>query len=94
VTRAFDKAGRLEQVTDWSANVTKFTYNADSEQMTTLFPSATKDEDKYAYNEADQMTEAKVLKRTRPAQQAVSGIHAIEARLELALTPDGRIACV
>ncbi len=62
VTRAFDKAGRLEKVTDWSSNVVKFTYNVDSEQVTTLFPSATKDEDKYAYNNADQMSEAKMLK--------------------------------
>jgi RHS repeat-associated protein len=62
VTRAFDSAGRLEKVTDWSSNVTKFTYNADSEQATTLFPTATKDEDKYAYNEADQMSEVKMLK--------------------------------
>jgi RHS repeat-associated protein len=67
VTRAFDAAGRLEKVTDWSSNVTKFTYNADSEQATTLFPSTTKDEDKYAYNEADQMTEAKMLKETELA---------------------------
>jgi RHS repeat-associated protein len=62
VTRAFDKAGRLEKVTDWSSNVIKFTYNADSNQITTLFPSATKDEDKYAYNNADQMSETKMLK--------------------------------
>jgi YD repeat-containing protein len=62
VTRAFDKAGRLEKITDWSSNITKFTYNADSGQVTTLFPSATKDEDKYAYNNADQMSEAKMLK--------------------------------
>ncbi len=39
VTRAFDKAGRLEKVTDWSANVTKFTYNPDSQPATTLFPT-------------------------------------------------------
>jgi RHS repeat-associated protein len=62
VTSAFDTAGRLEKVTDWSSNVTKFTYNADSEQATALFPIATKDEDKYAYNNADQMTEVKMLK--------------------------------
>ena len=67
VTRAFDTAGRLEKVTDWSSNVTKFTYNADSEQLTTLFPTATKDKDEYAYNEADQMTEAKMLKETELA---------------------------
>ena len=67
VTRAFDTAGRLEKVTDWSSNVTKFTYNADSEQATTLFPVATKDEDKYAYNNADQMSEVKMLKETELA---------------------------
>jgi RHS repeat-associated protein len=67
VTRAFDTVGRLEKVTDWSSNVTKFTYNADSEQATTLFPTATKDKDEYAYNEADQMTEAKMLKETELA---------------------------
>jgi RHS repeat-associated protein len=64
VTRAFDNAGRLEKVTDWSSNVTKFTYNEDSQPATTLFPSTTTDEDKYAYNDADQMTEAKMLKGT------------------------------
>src|SRR5262249_41638558 len=62
VTRAFDQAGRLEKVTDCSSNVIKFTYNVDSAQVTTLFPSATKDEDKYAYNNADQMTEAMMFK--------------------------------
>jgi RHS repeat-associated protein len=62
VTRAFDKDDRLEKVTDWSSNVTKFTYNQDSNQATTVFPTASKDEDKFAYNDADQMTEAKMLK--------------------------------
>ena len=27
MTRAFDKDDRLEKVTDWSSNITKFTYN-------------------------------------------------------------------
>jgi RHS repeat-associated protein len=67
VTRAFDTAGRLEKITDWSSNITKFTYNADSQQATTLFPTTTKDKDEYAYNEADQMTEAKMLKETELA---------------------------
>ncbi len=62
VTRAYDKDGRLEKITDWSSNITKFTYNPDSDQATTLFPSASKDEDKYAYNDADQMSEVKMLK--------------------------------
>jgi RHS repeat-associated protein len=64
VTFAYDKDGRMEKLTDWSSNATKFAYNADSEPATTVFPSATKDEDKYAYNDGDQMTEAKMLKGT------------------------------
>jgi RHS repeat-associated protein len=64
VERAYDKDGRLEKVTDWSSNVTKFTYNPDSELATTVFPSATKDEDTYAYNTSDQMSEVKMDKST------------------------------
>jgi RHS repeat-associated protein len=64
VTRAFDKDDRLEKVTDWSSNITKFTYDQDSDLATIVFPTASKDEDKYAYNDADQMTEAKMLKST------------------------------
>ncbi len=64
VTRAFDKDGRLEKVTDWLEHATKFSYNEDSDLKTVLFPSETKDEDKYTYNDADQMTEAKMLKST------------------------------
>ncbi len=74
VTRAFDKDGRLEKVTDWSANVTKFTYNPDSEQVTTLFPSATKDEDKFAYNDADQMTESKMLKLLEVGSETLASL--------------------
>jgi len=62
VTRAFDKDGRLEKVTDWNSNVTKFTYDPDSDLATTLFPTESKDEDTYAYNDADQMSEVKMLK--------------------------------
>jgi RHS repeat-associated protein len=64
VTRAFDKDGRLEKITDWSSNVTKFTYDPDSDQATTLFPTGTTNEDKYSYNNADQMSEVKMLKGT------------------------------
>jgi RHS repeat-associated protein len=64
VERAYDKDGRLEKVTDWSSNVTKFTYNPDSELEKIVYPSATKDEDTYAYNDADQMTEVKMKKST------------------------------
>jgi RHS repeat-associated protein len=64
VERAYDKDGRLEKVTDWSSNVTKFTYNPDSELEKTIFPTASKDEDTYAYNDADQTTEVKMAKST------------------------------
>jgi RHS repeat-associated protein len=62
ITRAYDKDGRLEKVTDWSSNVTKFFYDPDSDFAATTFPTATGDEDKYAYNEADQMSEVKMAK--------------------------------
>jgi YD repeat-containing protein len=64
VERAYDKDGRLEKVTDWSSNITKFTYNPDSELEKIVFPSATKDEDTYAYDDADQMSEVKMKKST------------------------------
>jgi RHS repeat-associated protein len=62
VTRAFDKDGRLEKITDWLTHSTKFTYNEDSDLKTMVFPSETKDEDKYTYNDGDQMTEVKMDK--------------------------------
>ena len=64
ITRAFDKDGRLEKVTDWLSHVTKFSYNPDSDLSLTTFPTEPKDEDKYAYNDADQMTEVKMLEGT------------------------------
>jgi RHS repeat-associated protein len=64
VTYAYDKAGRLQKATDWLSNVTKFGYNADSEPNATTFPTGTSEEDKYAYNEADQMVEVKMNKGT------------------------------
>ncbi len=60
ITRAYDKAGRLESVSDWNSKVTTFKYNADSGLTSTVFPSGTEDEDTYGYNEADQMTEVKM----------------------------------
>ena len=53
-----------KSVTDWLGNTTKFSYNADSDLKTTDFPSDTGDEDTYAYNDADQMTEVKMDKGT------------------------------
>jgi RHS repeat-associated protein len=64
VTRAFDKDGRLEKLTDWLSHSTKFTYNEDSDLKIVVFPSETKDEDTYAYNDADQMSEVKMKKST------------------------------
>jgi RHS repeat-associated protein len=62
VERAYDKDGRLEKITDWNSKVTKFYYSADSGLEKTTFPSETKDEDTYVYNDADQMTEVKMKK--------------------------------
>ena len=64
VTRAFDKDGRLEKLTDWLTHSTKFTYDPDSDLKTMVFPTETKDEDKYTYNDADAMTEVKMDKST------------------------------
>jgi RHS repeat-associated protein len=64
VERVYDKDGRLEKVADWNKNETTFKYNADSQLEKTVFPSATKDEDTYAYNDADQMSEVKMKKST------------------------------
>jgi RHS repeat-associated protein len=64
VTRAYDKDGRLEKVTDWLTHATTFTYNPDSDLEKTVFPSETKDEDKYTYNDADQQTEVQMAKST------------------------------
>jgi RHS repeat-associated protein len=64
VTRAYDKAGRLEKVTDWLEHATKFSYDADSDLATSVFPTTSVDEDKYAYNDADQMSEVKMSKGT------------------------------
>ena len=62
VERAYDKDGRLEKITDWNKKETKFAYDEDSDLKKITFPSETKDEDTYAYNDADQMTEVKMKK--------------------------------
>jgi len=64
VERVYDKAGRLEKVTDWLEHTTKFSYNADSGLTAAVFPTGTNEEDTYVYNNADQMTEAKIGKGT------------------------------
>jgi RHS repeat-associated protein len=62
VVRAFDAAGRLKSVTDWLEHTTKFSYDADSNLTATVFPSATTDDDGYAYDETDLMSEVKMSK--------------------------------
>ena len=64
VERAYDKDGRLEKVTDWNKNATTFKYSADSQLEKLVFPAASKDEDTYSYNDADQMSEVKLDKST------------------------------
>ena len=62
VTQNYDKTGRLEKVTDWLEHTTKFAYDPDSNLTTITFPTGTNNVDKYAYNEADQMSETKMTK--------------------------------
>jgi RHS repeat-associated protein len=71
ITREYDKDNRLSKVTDWKSHATSFKYNADSELTTTTFPAETEDKDEYAYNEADQMTEVKMLWRGATVGHAV-----------------------
>lgn len=62
VKQAFDKAGRLEKVTDWLGKETTFSYNRDSRVKAMTFPATTTDVDEYAYNRADQLTEVSMKK--------------------------------
>jgi RHS repeat-associated protein len=62
IGRAYDNAGRLASVTDWLGHTTNFSYNADSDLTATIFPVGTGDEDTYAYNAADAMSEVKMTK--------------------------------
>jgi RHS repeat-associated protein len=61
ITRGFDKAGRLEKVTDWLGKETKFAYNRDSLPKTTTFPAASTNKDEYEYNTADQLVKTTML---------------------------------
>jgi RHS repeat-associated protein len=62
VTRTYDKASRLEKVTDWAEHTTTFGYDPNSNQTLTTWPSGTSSEDKQTFNEADQLTEVKMVK--------------------------------
>jgi RHS repeat-associated protein len=63
IKRAFDKAGRMEKVTDWLGKETTFAYNRDSQVKATTFPTETANVDEYAYNKADQLTEVSMKKK-------------------------------
>jgi RHS repeat-associated protein len=62
ISRAYDKAGRLESVTDWLGHTTSFAYNKDSELRTTTFPSGTGNLDEYAFDRADRMSSVAMKK--------------------------------
>jgi RHS repeat-associated protein len=64
VKRAFDKAGRMEKVTDWLGYETTFSYNRDSQVKSTSFPGETSDA--YTYNKAGQLTEMVNSKKGEP----------------------------
>jgi YD repeat-containing protein len=62
-------------VSDWLGHTIKFGFDADSDPITTTFPTATSDVDKYGYNAADQMTEDKM---TKGAETLASLVYARE----------------
>jgi RHS repeat-associated protein len=80
VSRTYDNAGRLEKITDWSEHATKFAYDPDSNLKATVWPSGTSGEDKYSYNEADQLTKTEMSK----------GAESL-ASLTYARDPDGQL---
>jgi RHS repeat-associated protein len=62
VERGYDKAGRLASVKDWLEHTTTFAYDPNSNLTAITFPIGINETDHYAYNEADQQTEAKMSK--------------------------------
>ena len=62
VERAFDKAGRLEKVTDWMGKETTFEYNADSQVGAMAFPATSSNVDEYTYDPADRLTKVSMKK--------------------------------
>jgi RHS repeat-associated protein len=79
-TQIYDKEGRLEKVTDWLEHTTRFSYDPDSDLAATVYPAGTSEEDTYAYNLSDQMSEVKMLKGTETI-----------ASLTYARDPDGQV---
>jgi RHS repeat-associated protein len=59
ISRAFDKAGRLESVTDWLGGTTTFSYDPDSNVEAIIFPLASGNQDEYSFDNADRMSAAK-----------------------------------
>lgn len=84
VERSFDKAGRVETITDWLGNKTTFEYNADSQIEATNFPEGTADVDEYAYDQAGQLTEismkqeSEVLASMSYTRDGIGQIEAVE----------------
>ncbi len=64
VTRAYDNDGRLEKITDWLEHAIKFAHDPDSSLTTITYPTTTTDEDKYTYNDDDEISEVRMLKGT------------------------------
>lgn len=71
VERSFDKAGRVETITDWLGNETSFEYNADSQIHATVFPEETANVDEYAFNPARELAEIS-MKRGEEALASMS----------------------
>lgn len=71
ITRVFDKAGRLEKITDWLGKESKFAYSRDSLLKSTTFPTASEDKDEYAYNVADRL-EKTTMKRGAETLASIS----------------------
>ncbi len=59
ISRTFDKAGRLENVTDWLGGTTAFSYDPDSNLEAITFPAASANVDEYAYDNAGRMSATK-----------------------------------
>lgn len=62
VTQEFDKARRLEKVTDWLKGETKFAYNRDSALTATTFPAESGDKDEYEVDNVDEETKVTMKK--------------------------------
>jgi RHS repeat-associated protein len=62
ISRVYDKASRLESVTDWLSNTTSFAYNRDSELKATTFPAGTGNADEFAFDRVDRMSSVTMKK--------------------------------